>query len=100
MQAACCINDEDIGPTRHGCLDGVVDNSTRIRALILADDGNADALSPYLELLDSAGAEGIGGGKHNTMSAACQPVGQFGDAGGFAGSIDSNYQHNGERRFL
>src|SRR5579883_2303 len=96
MQAPCRINNQDISPTCGGGLKRVIDDGPRIRPLILTDDGNANALAPYFELLDGPGAEGIGGSQHNAVSLAGEPVGQFGNAGGFAGAVDANHQDDGQ----
>src|SRR5579885_1970337 len=96
MPSSACNKKQNVSPARGGSLKSVIDDGFRIRALILADDGNADALAPYFELLDGTGAKGIGGGQHDTVSLAGEPVGQFGDAGGFAGAVDADHQNDSQ----
>src|SRR2546423_7827860 len=75
LQATSGIHDENITSPCRCRLDGVIDHRARIRARVLADNWYTNAIRPYLELINGRRAEGIGGGKHDTMTFPGEPVG-------------------------
>src|SRR6202165_1925781 len=90
------IDNHHIAPVRLGPLDGVIDDGSGIGTLVLADDRNGGAVSTKLELIDSPGAEGVGGGEGDVVSFFRETIGHLRDTGGFPCAIDANDENDGE----
>ena len=90
VEAACGVDDDDIGLARDGGLEGVVGHGGRVGIHALLHNGDAHTVGPQLQLFDGGGTEGVGGTEH--YAAACQLVliGELGDGGGLAHPVDAN----------
>src|SRR5207237_7725867 len=68
MQAAGGVDDEHVGIARAGGFDGVEDDSAGVGAGLVADNGDAYALAPNLELVDGGGPEGVARADENALA--------------------------------
>ena len=98
MQAAGRIDEDDIHGAGLGGLERVEQDGARVGTLLLADDVDAVALGPDLQLLDRRGAEGVGGAEQHAFAFGPVAGGEFTDGGGFARAIHAHDQHDGGRR--
>src|SRR5690348_1386072 len=98
MQSPGGIHDQHITPARASRLNGIVDDRAGVGTGVLADDRNADALSPYFELIDSGSAERVGSRQDYTVAFSREAVGHFGYAGGLPRSVDADNENHGQRR--
>jgi hypothetical protein len=75
--------------------DGVKDDRAGVGARALGDDLNPRPLAPDLELVDCGRAKCIGGGQYDLLASPLIILGQFGDAGRLARSVDADDQDDG-----
>ena len=96
MQSPGCVDNDHVGLLCLGMRNRVVGHRCRISSHFLFDHGNSDTLAPDVELLDGGCAEGVGGSQNHFLAFGLKLVGQFGDSGGFAHTIDA-YDENDVR---
>lgn len=90
MQASCRVAKQDIGAARFRGLNGVIDNSRRIRAFRLFDDMRADALS-HTSSWSIAPALNVSPAKKNDIFAFFNELmGKLADRRRFADAVDAD----------
>ncbi len=95
VEAACGVDDEDVGVAGEGSFAGVEGDGAGVGVLLVFDDLDAGALGPDGELLDGGGSEGIAGGEDDFFVLGGEVGGEFGDGGGFAGAVDAGDHDDG-----
>src|SRR5262249_22883033 len=94
MQPAGGVDDQHVDRARRGGLDRVEDDRGWIGARRLADDLDADALAPALELLDGRGAECVGRGEQDALARPLERRGQLRGGRRLAGAVHPEQQHD------
>ena len=93
-QAAGGIHNDHAVSLGLGLGDGAARNLDGVLLPFLRIDGNLDAFSEHLELLDGGRAEGIAGGEeHLHAPLGLQVQRQLAGEGGFTGAVKTGYQH-------
>ena len=100
MQATGGIHDQDVGASCLRRLHGIVNDRSRIGAVLVAYHRNADSLAPGLDLLRGGGAEGIARGQHHSVLLSLQLIGKLGDTGSLANAVDAYDQVDRDGRGL
>src|SRR5947207_13350141 len=95
LEAPGGVDDQHVLAGRSRLPDSVEHDSGRIATLLAGDDRSADALPPYLQLLDRRCSEGVAGGEQHAIILLLQPMGELADGGGFAGAIDADDENHG-----
>jgi hypothetical protein len=80
----------DVFGSRRG--DGVEDDCSRVRALLLMHDRCADPLRPDLELVDRRSSESICCGEDHSGAGLLSPLGELGGGGCLAGAVDPDQE--------
>lgn len=90
VDAAGGVADEELGPVCDGFLVSGEADGGGVGVGVAFDDGEAEAISPALELFDGGGAEGVCCGEDDGVAAAFEPVAEFGGGSGFSGAVDAD----------
>ena len=94
-QAAGGIDDHHGIPVGLGLRDGGPGNLHGVFLPFLGKDGNLDAFSQHLELLDGGGTESIAGGQqHLHAPFGLEVQGQLTGERGFTGAVETGHQHH------
>ena len=94
VDAAGGVADEELGLVGNRLLVRVETHRGGIGIRVAADDGNAEAVAPALELLDGGGAEGVGGREADREAAVLEPEAEFCGGGGFSCTIDADDEND------
>jgi len=87
VETAGGVDDYGIGAAGFCCSHGVEDYRGGVGAGFLFDEFDAVALGPDFELFDRGSAEGVRGAKDDAAAILAEAIGEFADAGGFAGTV-------------
>src|SRR5580704_2736597 len=91
VEAACRIDDDDIGVPGNAALDGVESYGAGVGTHPLFYDRHPDPITPNAELVDSSGTEGIRCTEEDRFTSLFEVIGEFADGGRFANTI---YAHD------
>ena len=94
VQSACCVNNHNIALLGYGRLECVVGHAGGVGTHALLHNGDTYTVSPQLQLLDSGGTEGVGGTEYHLTSGLLVAVGQLGDSGGLADTVDTHHEYH------
>lgn len=94
VDAAGGVTDEKIGLFFDGTFVGIEADGRWVGLCLSGDDGDVEAVTPALELLDGGGAECIGGGEEYGVALVFQPHAKLGGRGGFTSAIDTDDKNN------
>ena len=97
MQTTGGIDEHQVAAALVGLVEHVVANTCRVGAAVALDDGDASALAPHIELLDSGSAEGIGRTDHDVLAAGGHGARDLTDRRGLAGTVNAHKQHAARR---
>jgi hypothetical protein len=75
-------------------LDRLIGDTGGIGALFARDHRGAGALTPFLQLVDGRGAEGVGGGDHHLLAVGGKARGELADGRGLARAIYAGNQND------
>ena len=92
VQTACRVDDQDIRVTGFCGLDGVVDDRSRITAVLSRNDRHFCALRPFGQLLRSAGTERIRRGDQDRLALPAVEVRQFSDRGSLSDAVHADHE--------
>ena len=94
MQAACGINEKNIGLARNSGLHSVKDNCRRVGTLGMTDNVAVRTLAPNLQLFACCGTEGIACCQNNLVFEQSEVICQLADSSSLAYAINTNNQNN------
>ena len=94
MQPAGGIHNQQIGLLGLGSLYAVKHHPSGIGPFLVAHDGTTGPFRPYLQLIGSGGAEGIGCAKNDSAAKALKTQGQLADGGGFSNAVHAHHQND------
>src|SRR5687768_16786644 len=98
MQAASRVDHDDVGVAGDGSVDGVEGDSGRIAPSAPTNEVGAGTVGPHTELVDRAGAKGVGRTDDNTLALPPQQMCQLPDKGSFACPVDAEYENDRRTR--
>ena len=93
MQTPRSVDEHQIRAIGLGAFDGVVAHACRVASALALHDRHVRAAGPLFELLDSGGAERVGGTQNDLATGIGAFLGELADRGGFACAVDANEQH-------
>ncbi len=92
VEAAGGVHQHDLGPARERRAQAVVDHRGRVRSGARAQQLDAGAPGPHLELLDRGGAEGVGGDQQRGPSGASEARGELAGERGLADPVHADQE--------
>src|SRR5580704_10849855 len=94
VEAACRIDDDDIGVPGNAALDGVEGYGAGVGAHSLFDDRHPNPITPDAELVNGGGTEGIGCAKEDGITSLLEVIGEFANGGCFADAVDADDEND------
>ena len=94
MQPAGGVGDDQVGAARHGGVERVVDDRSRVGARRVRDDRDLRAFGPDPQLVDGGGAERVRGGEDDRPALADVARGELADRRRLARAVDPDDEHD------
>ena len=94
VQPAGGVDDQDIGATRLAGLIGVKGDCAGVTTGFVPYNIYADLPAQDFQLLGGSGPESVRRAQDDFLSFLCEMMGQLGDAGGLAHSVDAHHQYH------